>query len=828
MAVDRVYPESSRTAREPPEREQVGCSYCGHGELATAGAHWNVCRGCGFLLPIPPTEQPESLSVAAIGDGIGPGVVLRDRYRLCTPLGEGPHGTTYLAQHEFLKHPCVVKVLPYRIHRGTDAAVRRLRHEASAGFRVNDPRVVRVIDFDVAEGIWYFVMEYVAGVDLASLRADGLRLDWQQAVRVARDAARGLAAIHAADLIHRDIKPGNLILGADGVTRVADLGVVGLAGDAQDLADSDPEEMVGTLAYAAPEALDRAVRMDSRADLYSLGAALYEIVTGRTPREGRGLYEMLLAADRGRPAWPADVAGDVPEWFVGAILKLLETDPGARFPSAAALLSVLDHPTVPAGGTVPAVVTGPERSEPRGLVVRTFENRSESDAQDWLGHAMADHVARALRRIPTVYVVDRTQFSTTLERIHIHGGSEGGRLRRAARLNGAGMIIEGDFVCSESVVTVGVRLLSTTQSDTMTVGRVSGPLANVAALEAQLAGLIATRLGLQSPDEHRSAGVTATAALAAQKRFFSGKRAFFRGDYEAAIAEGRHAVELDPTFVEAVGFVGVCCARMGAYDEAAEHYTRQEQLADELGDERARVEAFANRGAMHYFRGEYERADEYLNRAVSTAESLGLASDVAQISNNLGFVQLQLGRPEQAEATFRRAIETHKSLGALVSLVGPYNGLGSVLRQQKRYSEARSYFQRALTLAQESEDGVNIGVAYMNLGQCAMLGGRLRDAKNELAMALNLLEDTSFWNGLARVYEFMADLNLRLGNAPEAVRCAERRVELAVRHGNLRIEASAWRQKAEALRMAGRTDEACACVRTAEQAEARVGEGAVG
>ncbi|RMF82487.1 MAG: tetratricopeptide repeat protein, partial [Planctomycetota bacterium] len=242
-------------------------------------------------------------------------------------------------------------------------------------------------------------------------------------------------------------------------------------------------------------------------------------------------------------------------------------------------------------------------------------------------------------------------------------------------------------------------------------------------------------------------------------------------------------------------------------------------LAERLDDRRLEIEVFANRGSMHYFRGDYESAQADLAKAAKRAAALGLQTESALIANNLGFVLMQLGRHADAEREFRRAVETHRENGALISLIGPYNGLGNVLREQQRYQEACDYFRRALSLAQESEDRVNVGVAYLNLGQCALLEGRLADAKHELALALTVLEDTKFWNGLARVYEWMARLNLRVGNVVEAVRCAERRIDLAQRHENRPLEADAWRQKAEALRIAGRIDEAETCLKHATDIE---------
>lgn len=811
MSLLRVHHDNDRGGQAAQR-----CPYCDQRAVRPVSTEWLRCEACSFLTPIPPTDRREARSVAVNGS-IGPGAVLRDRYRLLVPLGEGEHGVAYLAEHEFLNHPCVVKVLPHHIADKSDAAVLRLRAEASAGFRVNDRYVVRVLDCDAADGIWYFVMEYIAGADLASALAAGIRIDWRQAVQIARHAAAGLMAIERAGMVHRDVKPGNLIMGADGAVRVADLGVVGLmhaSGDEFGLPGG--EGLVGTLAYAAPEALERRDAADHRADLFSLGASLFEIVTGRRLRQQTGLYEILLRPDQYASEWPADAGSDTPDWFIEAILRLVEPDRDARFASAERLLQSLDRPT--AGSSI-SLAPAPERPEPRGLVVLTFDNRTPGDGQDWLGHALADHLGRALASIPGVYMVDRTQFQSALERLRGAGAPPNARLLRAGRLSGAGTIITGCFACQGEQLVIETSIHTASDEQVATLEPVAGPLTSLAELEGRVVALAAQRLGKAAPESERRTPITPDAALEAQRRFFSGKRAFYRGEYEEARQLASAAAALDPTFVEAVGFAGVCCARMGRYDDAVVDYERQERLAGEFGDERAKIEAYANRGAMHYFRGEFEAADDYLGRAIAIADARGLASEAAQISNNLGFVQLQLGRVDSAARTFTRAIETHKSFGALMSLVGPYNGMGNVLREQKRYDEARRYFNRAMALAQESDDLVNVGVAYMNLGHCALLMGRLSDAKHELLMALNLLERTSFWNGRARVYEFMAELNLRLGNDAEALRCAERRVQLAARHHNVRMQAAAWRQKAEALRRAGRAAEAAESLSQAAQAE---------
>jgi tetratricopeptide (TPR) repeat protein len=673
---------------------------------------------------------------------------------------------------------------------------------------LNHPNIVRVLDCDVVEGFWYFVMEYVDGVNLGEILSAAGSLGWQQVHAVALDATRALDAIHRHGLLHRDIKPGNLIHAADSSVRLTDLGVAAWIAGHVAAAQPPAGIPVGTIGYAAPEALTGET-FGPPADLYSLGASLFELLTGRLPH-GSSIYHTLLAAQDEPVAWPGDAPADVPEWFIRIVLRLLECSPGRRFESARALLDALERRGEPEP-TVAVPLTS-ERSVPRGLVVPTLENRSPSNRDEWLGYALADHLSRALSSYPHTYVVDREQFHVMLDRVKQRSSRPIGELLlEAGRLSGAATVIQGWFRREGELIELGARVYRSGAPEPVGLGPLIGPLASLGDAEAALLREIATLLSL-SPVTAPSMRPAAGRSAAAEERLVSSKRAYLRGDYETARRLAAEAFELDPAFGEAIGFVGVCAARMGDYEAARHCNRRQQELAARTGDERLSVEAYSNLGTMHYFRGDYSAANESLTRAVQLADRLGLTTDAALIRNNLGFVLLELGHPAEAEEMFRRAIETHKRYGALMSLIGPYNGIGHVLREQGRYDEAREQFGRALALARESDDYVNMGVAYMNLGHCALLAGRAAEAKLELAIALNILEQTSFWNGLARVYEHMAELNLKLANWDEAIRCAEVRIELAQRHSNVRMEAAAWRQKGEALRRAGREAEAQACL----------------
>ena len=780
------------------------------------------CDGCGFLLPSPTIRASDEADRPVIKPAIAPSGVLRGKYRLIERLGEGAHGVAYLAEHVFLSHPCVVKVLPQRVGESSDVAIGRLRNEARAGFRVNDPHVVRVLDCDVVHGTWYFIMEYVEGADLGVLLQQGLRVPWEQGVSIATDAARGLAAIHRFGLVHRDIKPSNLILGVDGAVRVADLGVAGLAQDHGDAEGVRSVEIAGTLAYAAPETFRPGSAVGPRADLFSLGATVFQLVTGRLPHHGGKIFQRLIDLQCRQVQWPADAATGIPTWFVEAVLKLLAIEPEERFESPAALIEHLQNPVDVGRDSV--VLPAPESLEPRGIGVLPFENEPGTADDDWLGYALANHLSRALASLPGVYVADQDGLVAELTRREGDWAARAQeRLLTAGRLVGAGTVISGRFTRSGGTLRVQAEAFRAGHAGPCAVAVVEGNLAELDGVQQTLFDDLVCGLGLTGAAAQGPPAVLRAPVLEAREKLVLGRQAFLKGDYEEAVALGQRAVELDPQFGEAIGFIGVCWARMGKYEQAEAQHRRQEALAAELDDGRLGVEALANMGVMNYFRGDYEAAEGHFTNAARMAQELHLAAEEAQICNNLGFVLFRLARLPEAEEAFHRAIKTHRAYGGLTSLVGPYNGMGNVLVEQRRYVEARGFYRRALALAAELENRTSVGITHVHLGRCAALEGRFAEAKHEFTMALNVLEETRFWNGLARAYEYIAEMNLQLGNCDEAVRCADKRIELARQHSNVRMESAAWIQKAESLRKAGRLDEAAECLalgRSIEDADA--------
>lgn len=788
------------------------CPRCGaESDTQPADARIARCPGCAFIFSQTIPRNEVSVKTHLAEPVIAPDGILRGKYRLIRRLGEGAHGVSYLAEHQYLNHPCVVKILPRRAGDASDAAVLRLRAEARAGFRVTDPNVVRVLDCDVVRGTWYFVMEFIDGADLAAVVEERLRLPWHQVVEVGLDAAAGLAAIHRCGLLHRDLKPSNLLLGIDGRVRVADLGVAGLARDRAEAAASGTPEPVGTLAYAAPESFVGGAELTPASDLYSLGATLYHLATGRLPHQSDKVFQRLIDSQCRDVRWPSDAASDTPAWLVAVLLRLLAIEPEQRIESAERVVEWLRSASEP--GRTPAAPAGPEVLEPRGLAVLPFDNERATPADDWIGYAIANSLSRALAELPSLYVADQDAMVAMLERLETNPRcDEPTRILTAARMVGAATIVLGRFDRDGDGIRVSCEVLRLGHTVPLRLPVTEGRLADLGGLDRRLLDGLVRALDIGGPGEREQRPGGRSPVVAAREKLVLARQAFLRGDYAEALGLAGEAIHLDAEFAEAFGLMGICNARMGNYDAAEEQHGRQEALAREWGDPRLLIEALANLGVMNYYRGRYEAAEEHYERAARTANEAGLAVEGAQIYNNLGFVLFRRERLANAERAFLRAIETHRAYGSLTSLVGPYNGMGNVLVEQGRYSEARTYYRRALGLAEEVGDRTTVGATHMHLGRCAALEQRFAEAKHELTMALNTLEETRFWNGLARAWEYSAEMNLQLGDYEEAIRCAERRIELARQHANVRMESAAWLQKAEALNKAGRVEEAAACV----------------
>ncbi|MCU0272305.1 MAG: Stk1 family PASTA domain-containing Ser/Thr kinase [Acidimicrobiales bacterium] len=269
--------------------------------------------------------------------GQGP-TVFSGRYELQRRLGRGGMAEVFLARDQLLDRPVAVKVLAPELARDP-SFVERFRREAQAAANLSHPNIVNVYDWGEEHNTYFIVMEYVEGPTLADiLRTDGA-LDPDRAASIASDIAAALSFAHRNGLVHRDIKPGNVLVSPGGQVKVADFGIATVvAGEEAQLTQAGT--VMGTATYFSPEqAQGRPV--DPRSDLYSLGVVLYEMLVGAPPFSGDNSIAIAYQHVQDQPVAPRQLGVRVAESLEAITLKLLAKNPANRYPSAEDLRSDL-------------------------------------------------------------------------------------------------------------------------------------------------------------------------------------------------------------------------------------------------------------------------------------------------------------------------------------------------------------------------------------------------------------------------------------------------------------------------------------------------------
>jgi hypothetical protein len=258
------------------------------------------------------------------------------QYQLKELLGSGGMGEVYRAEHVLLRRPCAIKLIrPERA--GDPQNLARFEREVQATATLTHPNTVQVFDYGrAADGTFYYVMEYLPGLTLEELVKRHGPLPPPRAVHILRQVCGALREAHAIGLIHRDIKPGNVIVGERGglpdVAKLLDFGLVrgpGLGRGDEKLTLTGT--LVGTPAYMSPEQVADGEAVDARSDIYSLGAVAYWLLTGRPPFAGKSAAQ-VMAAHLHEPVSPlTDLRGDIPADLEAVVLRCLKKSPERRF-----------------------------------------------------------------------------------------------------------------------------------------------------------------------------------------------------------------------------------------------------------------------------------------------------------------------------------------------------------------------------------------------------------------------------------------------------------------------------------------------------------------
>lgn len=264
------------------------------------------------------------------------------KHKLLGHLGSGGMSSVYLAEHLVMKDKRAIKVLP-KSKLGNNSYLERFQREAKAIASLNHPNIVRAFDIDNEKDTHYLVMEYVDGADLQSLVRKHGPLPYSVAADYIAQSARGLHHAHEAGLIHRDVKPANILVNKKGIVKVLDLGLALFSEDTDaSLTMEYNDKVLGTADYLPPEQAINSHKIDSRADMYGLGCTLYFLLTGHAPFPDGSIPSRIIKHQNSMPPDIRKERPDCPGELDGVCVKMMQKDPKFRYANCLQVAEVLE------------------------------------------------------------------------------------------------------------------------------------------------------------------------------------------------------------------------------------------------------------------------------------------------------------------------------------------------------------------------------------------------------------------------------------------------------------------------------------------------------
>ena len=291
-----------------------------------------------------PDYQPEPGRGSVSLSALGPGSQFGPRYRIEAEIGEGGMGKVYKAHDNDLDRTVALKLVRPELARDA-SSLQRFKQELLLASRISHRNILRIHDLGDVDGMKFISMAYIQGMDLQDLIEKIGKLQTERVVNIAKQLASALEAAHAEGVVHRDLKPRNVLITVDDHVFVSDFGLAKSL-DAETTAMTRAGEVLGTPRYMSPEQAESKAA-DHRSDLYSLGVILYEMSTGEVPFTGESSLQVMFQHVQQAPKDPRLVNPEVPEYLATIILKCLEKNPEQRYQSAAELLRDLESGTPP-------------------------------------------------------------------------------------------------------------------------------------------------------------------------------------------------------------------------------------------------------------------------------------------------------------------------------------------------------------------------------------------------------------------------------------------------------------------------------------------------
>jgi eukaryotic-like serine/threonine-protein kinase len=791
--------------------------------------HGTAIPGVTPALPYARQAPPSTPSTSSISAflSLQPGVLFGGRYEIMGVLGQGGMGAVYKARDRELDRLIALKVI--RPELATDPAIlQRFKQELILSRNITHKNVVRIFDLGEADGIRFISMEYVDGEDLRTiLRREG-KFSPKEAIAVVEQVCRALDTAHSEGVIHRDLKPQNIMRDKHGRIVVMDFGLARSLGES---GLTQTGALVGTLEYMSPEQALGST-LDQRSDIFSVGLIFFELLTGKAPYQADTAIASLMKRTREEARSASDVDTSVPRSLSAIVGRCLEREPANRYHSAVELLQQLAtweaNPNISAE-TLSKMIAHPIVRPSRFsldlpgkswmwiagavlvVVLATFAGRTLLNRTGTLSGEMAQGIpslkqGKYVAILPLKQVGDQKTLGYVAEGIQealaaklfqlkeVHLASSDAVDKAVARglppaklahELGVNLVLQGSVQGNSDKLRVTLSLDDATTGKRVWSQEFPGAPGDVLALEDQIYSNMATALALKPTNEEQArVGAHPTENVKAYDLYLQGRNTVRNGHgqdaYRQSVGLFEQAIDKDYNF--ALAYTGLADSSLLMYGETKESVWAQKatlaaQQAERLSNNLPEVHM--SLGSVYSATGKNTEAVNELKRA------LELAPNSDEAYRNLGDAYFRSGQSDEAIAAFQKAVAANSYNWANhLSLGNAYLRLGD-------NAKALPEFQKVTEIAGDSPLG------YEGVGSVYLRQGKWSEAIPEYQKALTLAPDSPTYSNLGTAYFF-------LKNYDQATKMYEKAVAMTPNDEQLQGNLG------DAYRWSGHSDQAAA------------------